>query len=76
MIAVTQPRRVAAVTLATRVAEERGVALGDEIGYAVRFDDCTTDNTKIKVCFIICLRFRTGIVVRSRCTYVCHRTKL
>lgn len=49
MIGVTQPRRVAAVSLATRVAEERDVALGDEIGYAVRFDDCTSDKTAIKV---------------------------
>ncbi|XP_026477654.1 probable ATP-dependent RNA helicase DHX35 [Ctenocephalides felis] len=48
MIGVTQPRRVAAVSLATRVAEERDVALGDEIGYAVRFDDCTSDKTAIK----------------------------
>lgn len=35
-VAVTQPRRVAAVTVATRVAEERGSDVGREIGYAVR----------------------------------------
>lgn len=45
VIGVCQPRRVAAVSLATRVAEERGTLLGDEIGYHVRFDDCTDPKT-------------------------------
>ncbi|VDK61767.1 unnamed protein product, partial [Anisakis simplex] len=35
---VTQPRRISAITLAERVAEERGEILGDSIGYGVRFD--------------------------------------
>ncbi|KAK2152383.1 hypothetical protein LSH36_330g06039 [Paralvinella palmiformis] len=49
VVGVTQPRRVAAVTVATRVAEERGVLLGREVGYAVRFDDCSDDaETRIK----------------------------
>eukprot|EP00798_Chlamydomonas_sp_ICE-L_P007627 gene7627-785_t len=48
LIAVTQPRRVGAVTVAKRVAEERGVALGSEVGYAVRFEDQTSPETKIK----------------------------
>ena len=49
MICVTQPRRVAAVTVASRVAEERGALLGDEVGYAIRFDQCCNDDsTKIK----------------------------
>ena len=48
MICVTQPRRVAAVTLANRVAEERQTVLGHDTGYCVRFDDCTSDETKIK----------------------------
>ncbi|KAG2499040.1 hypothetical protein HYH03_003225 [Edaphochlamys debaryana] len=48
MIAVTQPRRVGAVTVAKRVAEERGVQLGREVGYAVRFEDCTSPSTRIK----------------------------
>ncbi|MEW5297962.1 MAG: hypothetical protein WDW36_001135 [Sanguina aurantia] len=48
-IACTQPRRVAASTVATRVAEEMGVPLGDLVGYCVRFDDVTTQGvTKIK----------------------------
>ncbi|KAM3177691.1 hypothetical protein ACTXT7_004023 [Hymenolepis weldensis] len=39
-IAVTQPRRVAAITLATRVAEEKDCRLGNEVGYLIRFEDC------------------------------------
>ena len=40
-ICVTQPRRVAAITVATRVAQERGCVLGTTVGYRVRFDDCS-----------------------------------
>ena len=40
MVCCTQPRRVAAVSLAARVAEEMGVALGSTVGYSVRFDEC------------------------------------
>lgn len=47
---ITEPRRVAATTLATRVAEEKGSLLGDLVGYAIRFDDCTNpETTRIKV---------------------------
>jgi ATP-dependent RNA helicase DDX35 len=50
MVGVTEPRRVAATTLATRVAEERGCLLGAEVGYSIRFDDCChPQDTKIKV---------------------------
>ncbi|KAL6574055.1 ATP-dependent RNA helicase [Orobanche hederae] len=41
MIACTQPRRLAVQTVASRVAEEMGVALGDEVGYTIRFEDIT-----------------------------------
>ncbi|KAF6028930.1 DHX33 [Bugula neritina] len=47
-IACTQPRRVAAVTIATRVAQEMTTELGKLVGYCVRFDDCTSPETKIK----------------------------
>lgn len=48
IIGVTQPRRVAAVTVASRVAEEKSFILGHEVGYAVRFDDLwTPDLTKV-----------------------------
>ena len=47
-IAVTQPRRVAAISVAHRVAFEMDVKLGQEVGYQVRFDDCSGPSTKIK----------------------------
>ncbi|GLI64295.1 hypothetical protein VaNZ11_007516 [Volvox africanus] len=47
-IAVTQPRRVAAMTVARRVAEEMGTKLGDKVGYAIRFEDVTSSSTRIK----------------------------
>eukprot|EP00898_Chlorokybus_atmophyticus_P006194 jgi/Chlat1/6576/Chrsp45S05942 len=47
-IAVTQPRRVAAVTVARRVAWELGSDVGDVVGYAVRFEERTSSRTKIK----------------------------
>ncbi|KAJ0987450.1 hypothetical protein J5N97_005806 [Dioscorea zingiberensis] len=47
-IGVTQPRRVAAVTVAKRVAEECNVELGQKVGYAIRFDDVTSSSTRIK----------------------------
>ncbi|XP_072979353.1 probable pre-mRNA-splicing factor ATP-dependent RNA helicase DEAH4 isoform X1 [Typha angustifolia] len=48
IIAVTQPRRVAAVSVSRRVAHELGVTLGEEVGYAIRFEDRTSDKTCIK----------------------------
>jgi ATP-dependent RNA helicase DHX8/PRP22 len=48
MIGCTQPRRVAAVSVAKRVAEEFGCALGEQIGYSIRFEDVTSSDTIIK----------------------------
>lgn len=48
LIAVTQPRRVAAVSVSRRVAQELGVQLGEEVGYAIRFEDRTSEKTRIK----------------------------
>ena len=48
MIGCTQPRRVAAMSVAKRVSEEMEVDLGDLVGYAIRFEDCTSDKTTIK----------------------------
>ena len=48
MVAITQPRRIAAISLAQRVAEERGCSLGDEVGYTIRFEDVTSHDTVIK----------------------------
>merc|ERR1719447_546019 len=47
-IGCTQPRRVAAMSVAKRVAEEFGCRLGQEVGYTIRFEDCTTSETTIK----------------------------
>lgn len=52
-IAITQPRRVAAISLARRVAEEMGTPLGSsspasKVGYSVRFDTSTSPSTRIK----------------------------
>ncbi|ELP85592.1 ATP-dependent RNA helicase, putative [Entamoeba invadens IP1] len=47
-IAVTQPRRVAAMSVARRVAEEVGCRLGGLVGYTIRFDDVTSDRTLIQ----------------------------
>ncbi|TPX62246.1 hypothetical protein PhCBS80983_g00454 [Powellomyces hirtus] len=48
MIACTQPRRVAAMSVAKRVADELDVNLGDEVGYSIRFEDCTSQKTALK----------------------------
>ncbi|KCV69479.1 adenosinetriphosphatase [Fonticula alba] len=47
-IGCTQPRRVAAMSVAKRVSEEMGTRLGQEVGYSIRFEDCTSDRTVIK----------------------------
>ncbi|KYQ94232.1 DEAD/DEAH box helicase [Tieghemostelium lacteum] len=47
-IAVTQPRRVAAVSIAKRVSQEMGVELGEKVGYTVRFDDKSSQLTRLK----------------------------
>uniref|UniRef100_A0A7S1G4C4 RNA helicase n=1 Tax=Bicosoecida sp. CB-2014 TaxID=1486930 RepID=A0A7S1G4C4_9STRA len=48
MVCCTQPRRVAATSVAQRVADEMDVKLGEEVGYSVRFDECTSDRTVLK----------------------------
>ena len=48
VIGITQPRRVAAITVAKRVSEERGTRIGEEVGYSVRFDECCSADTSIK----------------------------
>ena len=48
LIGCTQPRRVAAMSVAKRVSEEMEVPLGGLVGYAIRFEDCTSKETAIK----------------------------
>lgn len=47
-VGCTQPRRVAAMSVASRVAEEMGVKIGNEVGYSIRFEDSTSDKTLVK----------------------------
>src|SRR4051812_21597759 len=47
MIGHTQPRRIAARTVATRIAQELGVTLRNEVGYKIRFGDVTTRDTYV-----------------------------
>lgn len=47
-IVVTQPRRMAAISMAKRIAFERMVELGTQVGYSIRFDNHTNSNTAIK----------------------------
>ncbi|CAM9107743.1 unnamed protein product [Bubo scandiacus] len=47
-IGITQPRRVAAMSVAARVAVEMGTKLGNEVGYSIRFEDCTSERTVLK----------------------------
>ena len=47
-IGCTQPRRVAAMSVAARVSQEMNTKLGQEVGYSIRFEDCTSESTVIK----------------------------
>ncbi|KAL6855115.1 DEAH-box ATP-dependent RNA helicase prp43 [Amphichorda felina] len=48
LVACTQPRRVAAMSVAQRVADEMDVKLGEEVGYSIRFEDMTGPRTMLK----------------------------
>lgn len=51
LVACTQPRRVAAMTVASRVAEEMGCRLGQDVGYSIRFEDVSTPGvTRVRFC--------------------------
>ena len=47
-VSCTQPRRVAAMSVAQRVSEEMDVSLGQEVGYSIRFEDCSGPKTLLK----------------------------
>lgn len=47
-VACTQPRRIAAMSVSTRVSKEMGVTLGEEVGYSVRFDTLASSKTVLK----------------------------
>lgn len=48
LVGCTQPRRVAAMSVAKRVADELDVVLGQTVGYSIRFEDCTSPATRLK----------------------------
>ncbi|KAM7497177.1 hypothetical protein LguiA_021591 [Lonicera macranthoides] len=48
MVGCTQPRRVAAMSVSRRVAEEMDVTIGEEVGYSIRFEDCSSSRTVLK----------------------------
>jgi pre-mRNA-splicing factor ATP-dependent RNA helicase DHX15/PRP43 len=48
LVACTQPRRVAAMSVAKRVADEMDVQLGKQVGYSIRFEDMTDESTFLK----------------------------
>ncbi|KAM7497175.1 hypothetical protein LguiA_021589 [Lonicera macranthoides] len=48
MVGCTQPRRVAAMSVSRRVAEEMDVTIGGEVGYSIRFEDCSSLRTVLK----------------------------
>ena len=70
-IACTQPRRVAATSVAKRVAEEMDVICGEEVGYSVRFEDVSSPRTMLKSVSIleITSRYLTdGMLLREAIT--------
>lgn len=65
-IGCTQPRRVAAMSVAKRVSEEAGCKLGEEVGYSIRFEDCTSSKTVIKCKYFPLIKDMTdGILLRE-----------
>lgn len=62
IVGCTQPRRVAAMSVAKRVSEEMETELGDKVGYAIRFEDVTGPNTIIKVYFPLLILFLTRVI--------------
>lgn len=68
IVAISQPRRVAAITVAKYVAKELDASLGGKVGYQVRFDDCTSRDTVIKYVTDGCL-LRELLEDRNLCKY-------
>lgn len=54
MVACTQPRRVAAMTVAARVAEEAGTELGQHVGYSIRFEEVCTQ-VRVYTSHVFCM---------------------
>ncbi|KAI9292945.1 P-loop containing nucleoside triphosphate hydrolase protein [Neoconidiobolus thromboides FSU 785] len=63
IIGCTQPRRVAAMSVAKRVSEETETTLGELVGYTIRFEDCTSPKTRIKCKFYFYMT--AGVLLRE-----------
>ena len=61
MVGCTQPRRVAAMSVAKRVSDEMNCELGDKVGYAIRFEDCTSDVSILP--FLVYIRYEITLQV-------------
>lgn len=64
LVACTQPRRVAAMSVAKRVADEMDCQMGEEVGYSIRFEDTCGPRTKVKCALLPC---------SNRCLQLVHR---
>ena len=71
LVCCTQPRRVAALNVAKRVADEMDVEFGEEVGYAVRFEDLTTEKTRLKF-MTDGLLLREAIRIRNQSIFKYH----
>ncbi|OVA16735.1 Helicase [Macleaya cordata] len=68
MVACTQPRRVAAMSVSRRVAEEMDVTIGEEVGYSIRFEDCSSAKTSILIFAIVGRYLTDGMLLREAMT--------
>ena len=69
-IGCTQPRRVAAMSVAARVADEMNVKVGHEVGYSIRFENCTSKKTGMHVIFFYLLTSFGQLFFISPLTYL------
>ena len=69
MVGCTQPRRVAAMSVAKRVSEEMEVKLGGLVGYAIRFEDCTSKDTMIKCMLRLPQLSLNRLLILAACRY-------
>ena len=67
MIGCTQPRRVAAMSVAKRVSEEMGLRLGEEVGYSIRFEDVTS---KVLVIYASAVDWDVYLFAYCTCAYM------
>jgi hypothetical protein len=66
-IGCTQPRKFAPVLIAKRVAEEFGCQLGQQVGYTIRFEDCTSPKTVIKCVYTVHQYYTLSLVLAYWC---------